>query len=216
MPIVALTGGIAAGKSVVADTLSAHGIVVIDADQVARDVVEPGSPALERIAEVFGEQVIGADGRLDRAALGEKVFSDPAAREHLNDIVHPAVWQRSQDQFENHLREHPEVPLVYAIPLLAEGSRVNEFDLVVLVDAPAQVREARLVRKRGMSETEASSRVSAQASDEERRAIADVVIDSSAELSDTQAQARTLAALLLEHWPDTLSAIPRQLPPSAE
>ena len=216
MPVVALTGGIAAGKSVVADTLSGHGIVVIDADQVARDVVEPGSPALAGIAEVFGTQVIGADGRLDRAALGERVFSDPAARQQLNDIVHPAVWQRSQERFDNHLREHPKVPLVYAIPLLAEGSRVNEFDLVVVVDAPAQIREARLVQERGMGQAEASSRVGAQASDDERRAIADVVIDSSGELSDTQAQARTLAALLLEHWPGTLSAIPRQLPPSAE
>ena len=216
MPIVALTGGIAAGKSVVAKTLADRGVVVIDADQVARDVVEPGSSALEQIAREFGPGVIDADGRLDRPALGDIVFGDPAARQQLNDIVHPAVWQRSQELFDQHRVDHPDVPLVYAIPLLAESSRRDEFDLVVVVDAPADIRKSRLVHQRGLSEAEAGARIAAQASDDQRRAIADVVIDSSGELAQTQAQAMTLAQLLVSHWPDTLSAIPRQLTPTAE
>lgn len=216
MPIVALTGGIAAGKSVVADTLSSHGVAVIDADQVARDVVQPGSATLGSIAREFGERVIGDDGALDRAVLGDIVFTDPDARQRLNDLVHPAVWQRSHELFEQHQTQNPQLPLVYAIPLLAEGSRRDEFDLVVVVDSPAGIRHARLVEQRGMSDSEASSRIAAQASDEQRREIADVIIDSSGELSHTQHQAVRLAELLVANWPNTLHAIPRVLTSSAE
>ncbi len=126
------------------------------------------------------------------------------------------MWQRSQHLFREHQATHPDTPLVYAVPLLAEGDRRDEFDLVVVVDAPAAQRITRLVDKRDMSDDQARARVSAQATDQARLAIADVVIDSSGNLAHTRSQAKMLAAQLRTHWPDSLRAIPRLLTGSGE
>ncbi|MBO0982523.1 dephospho-CoA kinase [Rathayibacter sp. SD072] len=196
MHLVALTGGIASGKSTVARRLAEHGAVVVDADRLAREVVEPGEPALEAIAERFGAPMIREDGTLDRAALGAVIFSDAAARADLNAITHPAVTERSQRLFAEAGAADPAAVVVYDVPLLAEGRGSAEFDEVVVVHAPQQTRIERLIALRGLSETEARSRVTAQASDEERLALADRVLDSSGSLEQTLARADELWAEL--------------------
>lgn len=206
--VVALTGGIAAGKTTVTDVFTDAGIAVVDADQVARDAVAPASEALAAIATRFGREVLHSDGSLNREALGQIVFNSPADREALNQIVHPAVWKLSRDAFAVHSKASPDVPLVYAVPLLAESNRVDEFDAVIVVDAPAELRMRRLIKYRGMSEKEASSRIKAQATDEQRRAIADVLIDSSRSVDDTQTAARKCADALWAAWPDSLDTLP--------
>jgi dephospho-CoA kinase len=192
MLLVALTGGIASGKSTVAARLHEHGAVVVDADQVARDVVAPGEPALARIAEVFGPGVIAADGSLDRAALGAIVFADPEGRVTLNGITHPAVLERSRALFAAAATADPDAIVVYDIPLLVEAGRHDEFDLVVVVVAGEETRVTRMVQSRGMTREEALGRIRSQASDAERLAIADVVIDADGSLDETLAQADAL------------------------
>ncbi|PPG41593.1 dephospho-CoA kinase [Rathayibacter sp. AY1B7] len=192
MHLVALTGGIASGKSTVARRLAEHGAVVVDADVLAREVVEPGEPALAAIAERFGPSVIRADGALDRPALGAIVFSDAAARADLNAITHPAVTLRSQRLFAEAAEADPDAVVVYDVPLLAEGRGAGEFDEVVVVHAPQPLRIERLVALRALTEEEARARVSSQASDEERLALADVVIDSSGTLEETLARTDAL------------------------
>mgnify|MGYP002403109998 CR=1 FL=1 len=192
MLLVALTGGIASGKSTVARRLAELGAVVVDADQVARDVVAPGEPALAEIAEVFGPGLIAADGSLDRAALGAIVFADPEARQRLNAITHPAVGARSQALFAAAAEADPDAIVVYDIPLLVEAGRTGEFDLVVVVHAATETRVARMVALRGMTREEALHRINAQATDAERLAIADVVIDADGELDETLAQTDAL------------------------
>jgi dephospho-CoA kinase len=195
--LVALTGGIASGKSTVARRLAEHGAVVVDADRLAREVVEPGEPALEGIARRFGPAVIREDGTLDRAALGAVVFSDADARADLNTITHPAVAARSQRLFAEAAAADPDAVVVYDVPLLAEGRGAAEFDEVVVVHAPQEIRVERLVALRGLTEAEARARVTAQASDEERLALADRVLDSSGSLEQTLARADELWAELL-------------------
>ncbi|AND16380.1 dephospho-CoA kinase [Rathayibacter tritici] len=192
MHLVALTGGIASGKSTVARRLAEHGAVIVDADVLARQVVEPGEPALAAIIERFGPAVIRSDGALNRAALGAIVFSDAVARADLNAITHPAVTLRSQRLFAEAAAADPDVVVVYDVPLLAEGRGAREFDEVVVVQAPQRTRIERLVAVRGMTEEQARARVSSQASDEERLALADVVIDASGTLDETLAQADAL------------------------
>jgi dephospho-CoA kinase len=212
MTIVALTGGIAAGKSTVSNLLADHGILVIDADQVARDVVEPGTATLASILDHFGAGVAHPDGSLNREALGKIVFSDPDARQAVNDIVHPAVRRRSAELFDQANRDHPDTVVVYAVPLVAEARGRDEFDLIVVVHAPREQRISRLVDFRGMSVDEATSRVDAQATDEERLAIADVVVDASGERSDTLRAADQLAKALIAHWPNDLARMPTRFP----
>jgi dephospho-CoA kinase len=207
MTIVALTGGIAAGKSTVSTRLADHGILVIDADQVARDVVEPGSGTLSEIIKEFGQAIELPDGRLNREALGAIVFSDPEARQQLNAIVHPAVKARSKELFRRAELDEPHRVVVYAVPLVAESGRGEEFDLIVVVDAPRAQRISRLMQNRGLSLDEATARVDSQASDEERRAIADVVVDASGSLEETLTAADHLAKALISHWPHQLSQI---------
>ncbi|MCY1695524.1 dephospho-CoA kinase [Curtobacterium sp. SL109] len=187
MRIIGLTGGIAAGKSTVSGRWAEHGAVVVDADRLARDAVAPGSPGLEQVAERFGPSVIAADGTLDRPALGAVVFSDPAARKDLEAITHPEVWRLAQAAFDAAEQADPDAVVVYDVPLLAEarGSRPLRFDAVVVVDAPAAMRIERLVQHRGMSRQEAERRVSAQASDADRLALADHVVDATGTLEDT-------------------------------
>jgi dephospho-CoA kinase len=192
MQLIGLTGGIASGKSVVAARLAEHGAVVVDADQVAREVVEPGSPALARIAEEFGAGVIASDGSLDRAALGALVFSSPEKRAALNAITHPAVARRSHELFAAAEAADPDAIVVYDVPLLVDAGRVDEFDLIVVVNASTETRIARMMELRGMTRDEAVHRINSQATNTERLAIADVVIDSNGTLEQTLAQADAL------------------------
>lgn len=179
MRIIGLTGGIAAGKSTVSRRWAEHGGIVVDADRLARDAVAPGSPGLAQVAERFGPTVIAADGSLDRPALGAIVFSDPAARKDLEAITHPEVWRLAQRAFDAAEAADPDAVVVYDVPLLAEarGSRPLRFDAVVVVDAPAAQRIERLVAHRNMPRDEAERRVAAQASDADRLALADHVVD---------------------------------------
>ena len=197
MYLIGLTGGIASGKSVVAKRLAERGAVHVDADVLAREVVEPGTPGLEAIATRFGSSVIAQDGTLDRPALGAIVFSDPEAREALNAITHPAVWVRAQELFDAAAAADRNAVVVYDVPLLVEASsaRPMRFDLIVVVHADTETRLRRLVELRGMTRQEAAHRVNSQASDAERLAIADIVIDSNGTLDETLAQADALWAM---------------------
>jgi len=188
MPLIALTGGIASGKSTIAARLAAHGAVVIDADRIVRDVQAPGSPVLARIAAEFGAAMILPDGALDRARLGARVFGDAEALGRLNAIVHPAVKAESQRRFAAALRADPAAVVVYDVPLLVEARVDDPWDLIVVADAPAVVREERLVSERGLDRDEARKRIASQAPDERRREIADVLVDTAGSLADTLRQ----------------------------
>jgi len=194
MYLIGLTGGIASGKTVVATRFAELGAVVVDADVLAREVVEPGTAGLAAIAREFGDSVIAADGSLDRAALGAIVFSDERARLALNGITHPAVWRRARELFDQAEAHDPGAVVVYDVPLLAEAAadRPIRFDRVVVVHASAETRLARLVGLRGMNEADARRRLSAQATDAERLALADDVIDSDGTLEHTLEQVDAL------------------------
>ncbi|MFW5417464.1 dephospho-CoA kinase [Nocardiopsis sp. CNT-189] len=173
---VGLTGGIGSGKSEVSGRLAARGAVVIDADALAREVVEPGTPGLAEVVAEFGEEVLTAEGALDRPRLGEIVFSDPDRLARLNAIVHPRVGARSEELMA---AAPPEAVLVYDVPLLVENGLQELYDVVVVVDAPEEDRVRRLTGNRGMPEDQARARIAAQASREERLAAADIVVDNS-------------------------------------
>jgi len=188
---VALTGGIASGKSTVARRLADLGAVVVDADVLAREVVEPGTPGLAAIAREFGPGVIAPDGTLDRPALGAIIFGDEDARAKLNAITHPAVGERSRRLFDEALAADPDAVVVYDVPLLVNErgeSRADEFDHVIAVSADEETRVRRLVELRGLDEAEARRRVGAQAPESARLAIADIVIDANGTLDETLAQ----------------------------
>jgi dephospho-CoA kinase len=187
VPLIALTGGIGSGKSTIAARLGELGAVVVDADALAREVVEPGEPALAAIRDAFGDDVLREDGSLDRSALGRIVFADPARRHVLNGIVHPAVLHRSHAAFEAALARDRRAVVVYDVPLI-DARGVGEFDRIVVADAPVATRVERLVRLRGMSEEDARARIAAQLSDEDRRALASDVIDTGGTLEQTLAQ----------------------------
>ncbi|MBP3978754.1 dephospho-CoA kinase [Microbacterium sp. BLY] len=192
MPLIALTGGIASGKSTIARRLAEHGAIIVDADAIVRDVQAPGSPVLERIAEEFGAEMIAPDGSLDRAALGGRVFGDPELLGRLNAIVHPAVRAESQRRFTAAFAADPGAVVVYDVPLLVEARVDDPWDLIVVAHAPAAVRLRRLVALRGLDEDAAADRIGAQVGDEERLAIADVVIDTSGTMAETAAQTDAL------------------------
>jgi len=177
---VGLTGGIASGKSLVAAELARLGAVVIDADVLAREVVEPGTPGLAAVVERFGPEVLDG-GRLDRARLGAIVFADPAARRDLERIIHPAVRARAA-QLE---RAAPrDAVVVHVIPLLVETGQQDDFDRVVVVDADPETQLARLRARDGLPEEAAQARLAAQAARENRRAAADVVLSNEGTISD--------------------------------
>ena len=198
MYLIALTGGIAAGKSVIGARLAELGAVHIDADELAREVVEPGEPALARITEEFGPTVIGVDGALDRSALAAIVFSDPAKRALLNAITHPAVRARAKKLMAEAEAQNPSAVVVYDVPLLIETGPVEGYDLVVVAMASETVRLRRLTEMRGMSLDEARGRIAAQATDEQRRAVADVVIATGGTMEETLAQIDELWARVVE------------------
>jgi dephospho-CoA kinase len=192
MPLVALTGGIASGKSTIAARLAELGAVVIDADAIVRDVQSPGSAVLDAIAAEFGRGMLRADGSLDRAALGAVVFGEPEKLAVLNAIVHPAVREESERRFAEAAAADPAAVIVYDVPLLAEARRHAPWESVIVADAPAALRIERLVERRGMTRADAEARISAQVSDDERRALADVVIDTSGSIAHTLAQTDAL------------------------
>ena len=169
---VALTGGIASGKSTVADLFAARGVPVIDTDVIAREVVEPGTPALAAVVEAFGPEVLGADGRLDRRRMRERIFGDAAARRRLEGILHPAI--RAEMARRSLAAGGPYQVLV--IPLLAEGGRRDHVDRVLLVDVPEELQVERLMLRDGVSREQAAASLGAQAGRAARLAIADDVI----------------------------------------
>ncbi|MGW1067228.1 dephospho-CoA kinase [Streptomyces aureus] len=171
---VGLTGGIGAGKSEVSRLLVEHGAVLIDADRIAREVVAPGTPGLAAVVDAFGEDVLAPDGSLDRPRLGSIVFADPQRLAVLNSIVHPLVGHRSRALEEAAPKD---AVVVHDVPLLTENGLAALYDLVVVVDARPETQLDRLVRLRGMTEEDARARMAAQASRDERLAIADIVID---------------------------------------
>ena len=186
---VGLTGNIAAGKSSVADVWRGLGATVIDADELARRAVDPGTPAHAAIAAEWGDEVVDAGGELDRAALRRIVFSDPDARERLEQIVHPAVAELREALYREAERRGDRV-IVADIPLLFEVGLVDEFDVVVLVDAPEETRLVRLVGDRGMAPEEARQMIAAQMKSELKRARADYVIENTDTVGELQRRAR--------------------------
>lgn len=188
---VGLTGGIGSGKSEVSRRLAAAGAVLIDSDALAREVVAPGSEGLAGIVEEFGPGVLAEDGSLNREKLGSIVFSDPERLARLNAITHPLIGARSAALQE---AAPADAVIVFDVPLLAENGLKPLYDLVVVVDAPVQTQLARLTGLRGMSEEEARKRIAAQATREQRLAIADRVIDNSGTLEELAEQVDRLWA----------------------
>ncbi|MEV8366134.1 dephospho-CoA kinase [Streptomyces niveus] len=192
---VGLTGGIGAGKSEVSRLLVSYGAVLVDADKIAREVVEPGTPGLDAVVDAFGPGVLTADGRLDRPKLGALVFADDDKRATLNAIVHPLVRARSVE-LESAAGEEDIV--VHDVPLLVESELTGLYDMVVVVDASPGTQLDRLVRLRGMAESEARSRMAAQATRERRTAAADLVIDNDGPLEKLEPQVRAVWEQLVE------------------
>ena len=196
---VGLTGGIASGKSLVAAELAARGATIIDADVLAREVVEPGTPALAAIIERFGADVV-QDGQLDRARLAQIVFADPLARRDLERIVHPAVRARAA---ELERAAGDAAVVVHVIPLLVETGQQENFDLVVTVDADHETQVQRLMARNGFTHAEAEARIAAQASREERTLVADVVLDNTGSVTQLREQIDAL-------WAELSSTVARQ------
>lgn len=196
--IVGLTGGIATGKSTVSSLLQAKGLPVIDADVLAREVVAPGTKGLAQIVAAFGREYLQEDGSLDRLRLGATVFADEAMRLQLNAIVHPLVrsemWRRAHAIVGN----SPERIAILDVPLLIEGGTHTVVDVTVLVYAPADVQLARLMARNGLTEAQAHARIAAQWSIEEKRALADIVLDNSGPLTECERLAETLCDRLFE------------------
>jgi len=186
---VGLTGGIGAGKSEVSKSLAAQGAVVIDADLIAREVVAPGTDGLAAVIAAFGPDVLGSDGTLDRVRLGDIVFADQEKLAILNSIVHPRVGARMRELEES---AGPGSVVVHDVPLIAENGLASAYDLVVVVDVPPRTQLDRLIRLRGMSREQAQARMAAQASREQRLAIADIVVDNSGSLAELDRQAGEL------------------------
>ncbi|WP_432131477.1 dephospho-CoA kinase [Streptomyces tendae] len=186
---VGLTGGIGAGKSEVSRLLVEHGAVLIDADRIAREVVAPGTPGLAAVVAAFGEDVLAEDGTLDRPKLGSIVFADPDRLAVLNGIVHPLVGERSRALEEAAAED---AVVVHDVPLLTENGLAPLYDLVVVVDADPATQLDRLVRLRGMTEQDARARMAAQATREQRREIADVVVDNDVPLDELRRRVKEI------------------------
>jgi dephospho-CoA kinase len=185
MLFVGLTGGIGSGKSSVAARLAELGAVIIDSDRLARDVVEPGTDGHAAVVERFGDKVLGPGGGIDRAALATEVFGDPAARKDLEAIIHPRVRARTAEIAQE---APPGAVVVNDVPLLVEAGLRSAYNLVVVVLASEHTRIARLRADRAMDENEARARIAAQATDEQRRAVADVVIENDGTLTQLRAE----------------------------
>jgi dephospho-CoA kinase len=190
---VGLTGGIASGKSTVSRMLSDLGAVIIDSDLIAREVVEPGTEGLKEVVATFGTEILTEDGALDRPKVGAIVFADPDKRKALEAIIHPRVFLRAIE-IDEAAGEH--AVIVNDIPLLAETNQADRFDAVVVVDVPTELQVERMVRDRGMSVEEAESRIAAQATREQRLAIATYVIENTGTLEDLEQRVAEVYAAL--------------------
>jgi dephospho-CoA kinase len=190
---VGLTGGIGSGKSTVATMLEARGAVIVDADAIARDLVEPGGAALAELVTEFGPRILREDGHLSRAELASMAFSDPRATERLNAIMHPLI----RAEAERRIADQPEAAVVvYDMPLLVETGQRDLVDIVVVVDVPEDLQVDRAVRMRGLDDADVQRRMSVQASRSDRLAAADVVIDNSGTVAETERQVDAVWALL--------------------
>jgi dephospho-CoA kinase len=187
---VGLTGGIASGKSTVADLFAARGVTVLDTDLIARQVVAPGQPALEQIVEAFGSGILGADGRLDRPALRARIFADPAARKRLEAILHPAI----RAELDRQSIAAGGLYQVLVIPLLVEGGRIDTVDRVLVVDCPVEMQMERLTARDGETAESAMKIIASQASRETRLAAADDVIVNAGRPEDLSDQVASLDA----------------------
>jgi dephospho-CoA kinase len=195
--LVALTGGIAAGKSTVARMFADCGATIVDADGLAREAVAVGSQGLVAVVKEFGPQVLTPDGALDRPALGKLVFDDESARRRLEAIVHPEVARLSAEAFATAAQQNPGGLIIYDVPLLVEAGRKAEFDAVVVVEASDDERRKRLQNERGLTAREAASRLAAQATNEQRRAIADFVVSTENSLDETRHEVESVYGKLL-------------------
>jgi dephospho-CoA kinase len=190
---VGLTGGVASGKSTVAQMMRELGAVVVDSDRLAREVVDRGTPGLARVVAEFGPQMLTDDGELDRARLASVVFADEAARKRLEAILHPLIGAASAEVVE----AAPEGALVVQdVPLLVEAGMAGMFDAVVVVDAPVELQVERMMRERGMTEQDARARIAAQATPEQRRAAATYVVENSGSTAALRQQVEQLVARL--------------------
>jgi len=185
---IGLTGGIAAGKSTVANLLVQRGALLIDLDRIAREIVEPGRPALAQIAQRFGQAVLRADGSLDRQKLGAIVFADPLKRRELERITHPAIRAVMKQRMEENEREAPDRLTVVDVPLLYESGLEDRFERVMVVYVPRRTQLERLIRRDRLTPEEAERRLNAQMDIEEKRQRADFVIDNSGSLEETERQ----------------------------
>ncbi len=186
---VALTGGIGSGKSEVAQMLSRRGAIIVDADEVARQIVEPGQPALAELAHAFGPGILQEDGTLDRAALAELAFHDAGNLARLNAITHPRIAERTRQLLD---AAPPGSVLVYDMPLLVENGLTRGWDVIVVVDAPDEVRMQRLTEFRGLPEADVLARMAAQATREVRNSAADVVLDNAGDRAALKVQVEAL------------------------
>lgn len=185
MLTVGLTGGIGAGKSAVAKRLARCGALIVDADRLAREVVEAGTDGLAAVVATFGPEVLGAGGQLDRPALGARVFGDEAARRELEGIIHPRVRARTAELIA---QAPPDAIVVNDVPLLVEAGLAPTYHLVIVVEAEPEMRIKRLIETRGMTEEQAAARIAAQTNDEQRTAVADVVLDNNFSLGELNAR----------------------------
>lgn len=186
--LIALTGGIASGKTAVADMFASLGVPVMDTDKIARDVVEPGTPALGKLVEAFGSEILDPQGRLDRARMRDIVFNDPALRKSLESITHPAIRAELARRSKQAGGEYQ----IHVIPLLVEGGRADAYDRVLLVDAPEEMQLLRLMARDASSREQAQRILAAQATREQRLAVADDVIVNTGTLQDLQRQVQQL------------------------
>ena len=204
MLLVGLTGGIGSGKSEVSRRLATLGAVVVDADKIAREVVEPGTPGLAEVVEAFGDGVLLTDGSLDREGLGRTVFADADKLAQLNAIVHPRVGERIAAIMAEVDRTDPDSIVVYDVPLLVENGLQDRYEVVVVVAATPQTQLRRLVEQRGMSEADARARIAAQAPLEAKLAVADIVINNDGDLD-------ALGARVGEVWRDLVERAGRTM-----
>ncbi|MDR0960559.1 MAG: dephospho-CoA kinase [Propionibacteriaceae bacterium] len=201
---VGVTGPIASGKSVVTACLRELGLIVIDHDVLARDALAPGSTGTAAVLEAFGPEVSHGDGTIDRAALGRIVFADDAARIRLEGIVHPWVKRRAAE-LESEAAQAGAGIVVHDIPLLIETGQAGDFDRLLVVDAPVELRVRRLVEGRGMDETQARRRIAAQTTTDHRRQVADILLDGSGTVANLDRQVRDEVRLWMRLWPGSLS-----------
>ncbi|WP_210602285.1 dephospho-CoA kinase [Brevibacterium oceani] len=208
---IGLTGGIGAGKSTVSAMLVDHGAALIDADRIAREVVAPGEPLLDRLVEAFGPQILDAEGALNRAALAAAAFVDSERTATLNGLMHPAIRDRTAEHFARHAEADI---VVHDVPLLVENSMTPGYHLNLLVDVPAEVRLGRLMDSRGMDRADAEARIARQADDETRRAACDVIIDNSGDIEATRDAVRRLLETRIDPFAENLVAQRRAARPA--